>query len=81
MSEQQQQVMNLQDGALPMASVGARQLGKLKHRWSEYRSITDPRNGPIDPVEALHRTGALLHAVGDVITSERAAEPDVRHHG
>jgi hypothetical protein len=75
MNEPQHQVINIQDGAAPMAAVGARQLGQLKNRWSEYRSVTDPRNGPIDPVEALHRTGALLHAVGDVITSERAAEP------
>jgi hypothetical protein len=75
MNEPQHQVINIQDGAAPIAAVGARQLGQLKNRWSEYRSVTDPRNGPIDPVEALHRTGALLHAVGDVITSERAAEP------
>lgn len=60
---------NVQDATAVTATVGARQFGKLKHEWSEYCSITDPRNGPIDPVEALHRTGTLLHAVGDVIVS------------
>lgn len=52
--------------------VGAGQLGQLKRRWAEYRFVTDPGNGPIDPVEALHLTGALLHAVGDVIASEES---------
>ena len=77
MRENQHQVTNIQDGTSPTATVGARQFGQLKNRWSEYRSITDPRNGPIDPVEALHRTGALLHAIGDVITSERTAGPEL----
>jgi hypothetical protein len=81
MREKQHQAMNIQDGTLPTATVGARQLGQLKSRWSEYRSLTDPRNGPIDPVEALHRTGAILSAVGDVITSEKTAETDLRQHG
>jgi hypothetical protein len=82
MSEQkQQQVTNIQDGTAPMATVGARQLGQLKNRWSEYRSITDPHNGPLDPIEALHRTGAILHAVGDVITSERSPGAERHQHG
>lgn len=81
MRENQHQVRNNQDGTLPTATVGARQFGQLKNRWSEYLSITDPHNGPIDPVEALHRTGALLYAVADVITSEQTAEPELRNHG
>jgi hypothetical protein len=81
MKENQHEAMNIQDGTLLTATVGARQLGQLKNRWSEYRAITDPRNGPVDPVEALHRTGAILHAVGDVITSEKAAEAECRTHG
>lgn len=78
MGETQHEVINIQDRTSPTATVGARQLGQLKNHWSEYRSITDPRNGPIDPVQALHQTGAILHAVGDVITSERPAENE--HH-
>src|SRR4029453_11587232 len=75
MREKQHQAMKIQeDGSLRTATVGARQLRQLKSQWSEYRSVTDPHNGPIDPVEALHRTGAILHAVADVITSERPAE-------
>lgn len=66
--------MNVKDRTAPTATVGARQLGQLKDRWTEYRSVSDLRNGPIDPVEALQRTGALLHAVGDVISSEKTAE-------
>lgn len=72
---------NVQDGTVQTATVGARQLGQLKSRWSEYRSIIDPRNGPVDPVEALHCTGALLHAVGDVITSEKTPEILPHQHG
>lgn len=74
MREGQYQKLNVLDGTAPTATVGTRQLGQLKNRWSEYRSVSDPRNGPIDPVLALQRTGALLHAVGDVITSEKTAE-------
>lgn len=82
MREDQHEVMTIQDDmSLQTATVGARQLGKLKRQWSEYRSITDPRNGPIDPIEALHRTGAILHAVGDVITSERSARTELHQHG
>lgn len=81
MREIQHAAMNIQDRTPPTATVGARQLGRLKNQWSEYRSITDPRNGPIDPVEALHRTGAILHAVGDVITSARTAEKEDHQHG
>ena len=81
MREKQHEVMNIQDRTSPTATVGARQLGQLKNHWSAYRSITDPRNGPIDPVEALHRTGDILHAVGDVITSERPAENEHDQHG
>ena len=83
MRETQYQRTNAQDPPVPTATVGARQLGQLKSRWFEYCSITDPRNGPIDPVEALHRTGALLHAVGDVITSEKTpeTEPQPQPHG
>lgn len=67
-----------QDGTAITATVGARQFGQLKHRWSEYRVFTDPSNGPIDPVEALHRTGDLLHAVGDVISSEESEDSALR---
>lgn len=74
MGENHYPKMEIQDGTVPTASVGARQLGQLKNRWVEYRSTTDPRNGPVDPVEALHRTGALLHAVGDVIISEKTPD-------
>lgn len=74
MRETQLEKMNVQAGTAATAMVGARQLGQLKHCWSEYRSVSDPRNGPLDPVLALQRTGALLHAVGDVITSEKSAE-------
>lgn len=81
MRETQHQKMIVQDVAAPTAMVGARQLGQLKNRWSEYRSLTDPRNGPIDPVEALHRAGAILHAVGDVLTSEKTGETEPRQHG
>lgn len=81
MRETRHQKKNVQDVTAPTATVGARQLGQLKNRWSEYRSLTDPRNGPIDPVEALHRTGAILHAVSDVITSEKNVETDLRQHG
>lgn len=82
MREDQHEAMNIQkDVSLQTATVGAWQLRKLKSQWSEYRSITDPRNGPIDPIEALHRTGAILHAVGDVITSERNARTELRQHG
>jgi hypothetical protein len=81
MRETQHQTRNVQELAAPTATVGARQLGQLKSRWSEYRSLTDPRNGPIDPVEALHRTGAILHAVDEVITSEKGHETDLRQHG
>ncbi|MGX9899001.1 hypothetical protein ACW0JT_02360 [Arthrobacter sp. SA17] len=69
MNKEHLQLKNVQDATALTATVGARQFGKLKHEWSEYCSITDPRNGPIDPVEALHRTGTLLNAVGDVIIS------------
>ncbi|WP_247041159.1 hypothetical protein [Arthrobacter rhizosphaerae] len=73
MNEEHLQLMNVQDATAVLATVGARQFGQLKHEWSEYCSITDPRNGPIDPVAALHRTGALLHAVGDVIVSAKSS--------
>lgn len=72
MNEEHLQLMNVQDATAVTASVGARQFGQLKREWSEYCSITDPRNGPVDPVAALHRTGALLHAVGDVIVSAKS---------
>lgn len=72
MNEEHLQLKNVQDATPVTATVGARQFGKLRHEWSEYCSITDPRNGPIDPVAALHRTGALLHAVGDVIVSAKS---------
>ena len=73
MRDKLHQFQDDQDGAPPTVAVGARQFGQLKHRWFEYRSITGPRNGPIDPLEALHSTGALLHAVGDAISSEETA--------
>lgn len=72
MNEEHLQLKNVQDATPVTATVGARQFGKLRHEWSEYCSITDPRNGPIDPVAALHRTGAVLHAVGDVIVSAKS---------
>lgn len=78
MRETQHQKKNVQDVGASTATVGARQLGQLKHRWFEYRTLTDPRNGPLDPVEALHRTGAILHAVSEVITSEKTGETDLR---
>jgi hypothetical protein len=80
MRETQHQKVKVEDVTAPTATVGARPLGQLKSRWAEYRSLTDPRNGPIDPVEALHRTGAILQAVGDVITSEESGETDLRQH-
>lgn len=51
------------------AFVGAEELDQLKDSWSQYRATTDPRNGPLDPVEALHCTGAVLRAVNAVITT------------
>lgn len=69
-----QQIKDAHDGTVPTAVVGARQLGRLQHRWNEYCSVADPSNGPIDPVQALRRTGALLNAIGDIITSEQAAQ-------
>lgn len=49
--------------------VGADQINELTERWTDYRAIVDPQNGPVDPVEALHRTGAVLRAIEDVIVS------------
>jgi hypothetical protein len=74
MAENQFQTKDAQGAAAPTVAVGAQQLGQLKRHWSEYRSVTDPRNGRIDPVEALNRTGALLDAVGDVISSQQTAD-------
>lgn len=62
------------------ATVGSRQLGQLRNYWAEYCSLTDPRNGPFDPVEALYRTGAILHAVGDVLASEKSRATELQQH-
>ena len=80
MREKQHQTRNIQETS-STATVGARQLRQLRNDWSEYRSLTDPGNGPLDPVEALHRTGAILHAVSDVLTSEKTRETELRQHG
>lgn len=74
MNTEHLQLTNVQDATAVTATVGARQFGQLKHEWAAYCSITDPRNGPIDPVAALHSTGALLHAVGDVIVSAKSSK-------
>jgi hypothetical protein len=74
MREMQNTKLNVQDGTATTAMVGAHQLRQLKRRWADYKSVSDPRNGPVDPVAALQRTGALLHAVGHVIISEKSAD-------
>ncbi|MBT2534181.1 hypothetical protein J7E83_19035 [Arthrobacter sp. ISL-48] len=77
MTKIKDQTVNIHDTMVPTVAVGALQIGRLKRHWSEYCSATDPDNGPIDLVEALNRTGALLHAVGDVITSEQIGDHSV----
>lgn len=57
------------------AAVGARELGELRTRWNEYRTIVNPENGTLDPVAALQSTGAVLEAVHGVIATSGGSRP------
>lgn len=61
--------VNAPAGKGSWALVGAEELDQLRDCWSAYREVTDLRKGPMDPVDALHCTGAILRAVKALVTT------------
>lgn len=56
----------------PAVEPGSVPIELLHHVWAEHRHLTDPVNGPVDPVRVLQSTGALLRAVDEVMTARQA---------
>ena len=47
---------------------------RLKESWAAIRASSEPGMGGFDPVDSLRRTGALMIAVQQVITTARTRD-------
>jgi hypothetical protein len=61
-------------------SVGLEEIAELSRAWAEYKATAGNGSGPVDPILALRKTGAILRSVEKVLASVASeANRDQQH--